>query len=326
MGKSKNDDYYLGFDLGGTKNYAVVYDESFKPIGKARTKTKGHQGKEAGLERIIKTAREALEEADVSKKKLAGIGIGCPGPVDYDAGVVLEAPNLGWRNVAVKKELEKEFDCPVFVLNDVDASVYGEYAFGAARGARCALGLFPGTGIGGGAVYEGEILRGKKSSCLEIGHMFVAPDGPLCGCGSRGCLEAVASRLAISSAAAAAAYRGEAPHLRERAGTDLSDIRSGALADSVEHGDEVVEQIIREAARWIGVGVANVVNLLIPDVVVLGGGLVEAMPKLFLKEAKASARSRVMSTFRDDFEIVVSELGDEAGVTGAAAWAKNRTS
>jgi glucokinase len=160
---------------------------------------------------------------------------------------------------------------------------------------------------------------------MEIGHMEVTPRGPLCGCGASGCLEAVASRLAVSAAAAQAAYRGQAPHLLEAAGTDLSDIRSGALAASVAGGDEAVERILREAARQIGIAVAGVVNLLAPDKVVLGGGLVEAMPELFVEEVSKTARKRAMPAFADTFKVVAAELGDDASVLGAAAWAYDST-
>jgi len=152
----------------------------------------------------------------------------------------------------------------------------------------------------------------------------VMPQGPLCGCGQRGCLEAVASRLAIASAAAAAAYRGDAPHLFEAAGTDLSNIRSSALADAIKAGDGVIEQIVRNAARWLGRGVAMTVNLLAPDIVVMGGGLVEAMPGFYLEEVEETARNLCMNAYRKSFKIVKADLGDNATVTGAAALARER--
>ncbi len=319
----KDKRHWIGFDLGGTKMLAKVFDAEFQGLGQDRTKTKGHEGMEAGLDRIVKTIQAALKKSEVDEKQIAGIGVGCPGPLDLDAGVIHSAPNLGWENVPIKKHLEAKFDCPVVILNDVDAGVYGEYRFGAAKSSRTVVGVFPGTGIGGGCVYEGTILRGKKSSCMEIGHVQVAPEGPLCGCGRRGCLEAVASRLVIASRAAAAAYRGQAPHLLKNAGTDLADIRSGALAASITAGDATVERIVREAARHIGRAVAGVVHLLAPDKVVLGGGLVEAMTELFVKEVGGAARRRVLPSFADSFEVVAAKLGDDAGVMGAAAWAEH---
>jgi len=314
---------WVGFDLGGTKMQACVYDDAFKCIGRRRKKTRGHEGPEAGVARIVDTINKTLSEADVAPETLGGIGVGCPGPLDLDKGIMIDAPNLGWKNVNLKDMLEKTFGCPAIITNDVDAGVYGEYRQGAAVKARCVLGVFPGTGIGGGCVYEGKLIRGKKGSCMELGHMQVVPEGPLCGCGQHGCLEAVASRLAIASAAAAAAYRGDAPHLLKIAGMDLSNIRSGTLRKSIEEGDHVVEQIIREAARWLGVGIANFVNLLSPDVVVLGGGLVEALPHLFLEVVTESARAHVMPAYVKSFQVLVSKLGDDATTIGAACLARD---
>lgn len=322
MAKSTRD-LWVGFDLGGTKMLAVVYDRELKPLGRKRRKSKGADGPEAGLERVRLTIMEALEEVGAAKERLAGVGIACPGPIDPDKGSITELPNLGWTHVPVRRLLKKALGAPIAVLNDVDAGTYGEYRFGAARGARCALGVFPGTGVGGGCILNDRIIQGRHHSCLEIGHLAVQPQGAHCGCGQRGCLETVASRLAISQAAAAAAYRGEAPWLLREAGTDLRTIRSGVLAGAIEHGDTVVEKIVRDAARWLGVGVACVVNLLLPDIVVLGGGLVEAMPEIFRSEVSAAARGHVMRAYGKSFRVRVAELGDDAGVMGAAAWAAN---
>ncbi len=321
MGKGRESAYWLGFDLGGTKMLAALFDARFRLLGSQRKKTKAREGKQAGLERMVKVTRAALDEAGIADGALGGIGIGAPGPLDLVTGTVRQTPNLGWRNVPLKAYLEKAFGCPVLVANDVDAGVYGEYRFGAARGARCAVGIFPGTGIGGGCVYLGRLLRGKRPSCFEVGHMRIASDGPLCGCGQRGCLESLASRLAISAEAAKAVCRGEAPRLAAIAGTDLGAIRSGQLAQAVAEGDAVVEAIVRRAARHVGGAAASLVNLLAPDVVVLGGGLVEAMPELFVEEVSATAQDGVMRPFRDTFRVVAAALGDRATVLGAAALA-----
>ena len=322
MPGTKGKDYWVGFDLGGTKMMALVLDEEGAVVGRKRRKTKAQQGPKAGLVRIEETIRIALDDAGVEPKQLAGIGIGSPGPLDLAEGVVLEAPNLGWKTIGLRQSLERALGCPTVVLNDVDAGVYGEYCFGAAKEARCVFGVFPGTGIGGGCVYEGDILRGKSRSCVEIGHVRVLPDGPLCGCGRRGCLETVASRLSIAAAVAAAAYRGDAPYILEHAGTDIAAIRSRVLAEAVRAGESVVERIIRDAAYWLGVAVGGVVHLLSPDVVVLGGGLVESMPDLFLEEVMRSTEEHVMPSFRDTYVVVTAKLGDDATALGAAAWAE----
>lgn len=313
---------WIGFDLGGTKMLATVYDSSFQPLALKRKKTRGYEGAKAGLSRIKDMVHEVREAAGIEIDQVGGIGLGCPGPLDLDEGIIFDAPNLGWKNVKVSKALEKEFGIPTIVLNDVDAGVYGESRFGAAKSARCTLGVFPGTGVGGGCVYDGRIVRGRHSSCMEIGHVCVSLNGPRCGCGLSGCLEAVASRLAVSAAAAQAAYRGQAPQLRKMIGTDIAEIRSGVLASAIKAGDDVVEQIVRRAACFIGVAVAGVVHLLAPDCVVLGGGMVEAMPDLIVPQVKESAQEHVLPSFVDSFEVVAAKLGDDASVMGAAAWAR----
>jgi len=313
---------WVGFDLGGTKMLGAVFSPEFRLLGRRRRKTKGSEGPRAGLERIIETIRDALAEGKIADQRLAGIGVGCPGNIDLEKGIVIDSANLSWKNFPIRDALEKEFKCPAVVLNDVDAGVYGEYRFGAGKGARCLVGVFPGTGIGGGCVYEGKVLRGKNVSCFEIGHVQINPNGLPCGCGRIGCLETEASRLAIAAAAAAAAFRGAAPHLLASAGTDVANIRSGVLAESIQAGDTVIERIIQRAARLIGWAVGDVVNLLAPDVVVLGGGLVEAMPKLIVEEVEQSARQRAAPPLSKTFKVAAAKLGDDAVVRGAAAWAQ----
>jgi glucokinase len=313
--------YWIGFDLGGTKMMAVLFGPDFKRINSLKMKTKSQSGAKSGLNKIVGLINDLLVENKIKAKELAGIGMACPGPLDLVKGIILEMPNLGWENVKIKALLEKTFKCPAFIMNDVDAGVYGEYKFGAAKGARCVVGVFPGTGIGGGCVYDGKLVTGSRNSCMEIGHCVVMPNGPLCGCGNRGCLEALASRLAISSAAAAAVYRGEAPNLLAISGMDLSEIKSSSLAKSIKAGDKVIEAIVVDAAKWLGVGIGTLVNLMLPDVVVLGGGLVEAMPGLYRREVTASAKSHCMHSFRDKFEVVTAKLGDDATAMGSAGYA-----
>ncbi len=326
MAASRKARYWIGFDLGGTKMLATVYTSRFRAIGSKRRKTKEFRGARQGVAGIGLTIEEAVAEAGIKPRQVAGIGIGCPGVLNLEAGTIVHAPNLGWRNVALARTLGARFKCPVRLVNDVDAGTYAEYKFGAGRGARCLVGVFPGTGIGGGCVYEGHLLRGQTSSCLEIGHLQVRPDGDLCGCGRRGCLETVASRLAISAQAAQAAYRGNAPYLLKKAGTDLGAIRSRALARSIANGDTAVEEIVRHAAGYLGAAISNVVNLLAPDIVVLGGGMVEAMPQIFLAEVRAAVRQQTMKPFRRSVKVLPAALRDDAGVLGAAALAADTMS
>ena len=157
--------YWVGFDLGATKMMAVVFDPDFKIVGRRRRKTKSGNDGEEGVDRIRETIVQALEEARVEPRQIAGIGFGTPGPLNIAKGIILATPNLGWKALPLKQLIQKEFGQPVAVLNDVDAGTYGEYRFGAGQGARCVLGVFPGTGIGGGCVYEGRVLTGRTLSC-----------------------------------------------------------------------------------------------------------------------------------------------------------------
>lgn len=315
--------HWVGFDLGGTKMMAAVFDDAFQVVGRRRKRTRGDDGQPVGVERIIETIRQALADAQVDLGTVRGIGVGCPGPVDPTRGIVLEASNLGWRQVDLRKPLEAAFGVKAYIVNDVDTGVYAENRFGAARDARTVVGVFPGTGIGGGCVYNGEIIQGANISCMEIGHLYIHGGSNLCGCGQVGCLETVASRLAIAAEVAKADFRSQLK--KERLGTDLAAIRSGTLASAIKAGEGTVERIVRQAAHEIGTSLATVIHLLAPDVVVLGGGLVEAMPDLFVETVARAARDRVMKSFRNTFQVVTAQLGDDATVMGAAAWASHQS-
>ena len=314
---------WVGFDLGGTKMLAKVFNDDYQTLGRSKQKTKGAKGAKAGLERMIEVVGAVLDDAGVKADQVMGIGVGCPGPINPSTGVLVEAPNLGWSAVPIEDHLGEAFDCEVVICNDVDAGVFAEYQEGAAREARCAVGIFPGTGIGAGAVIDGRLLQGANLSCMELGHIPLFPETS--GHGEHGStLETECSRLKIASEAARAAYRGQAPHLLKACGTDLSNITSGKLAAAIEAGDVEIENIVHRAATLLGCGVATVVHLLSPDKIVLGGGLVEAMPVLFLQTVRQSALERVLPAYHGTFEIVPAELEDDAGVMGAAAWARKK--
>lgn len=321
--------YWIGFDLGGTKMQCSLFDSSLKLIESRRKRTRSEQGVNENLDRIETTISKLLEETKIAPEQLAGIGIGCPGPVEWEKGdwrkgIVRVAVNLGWENVPVGKLLSDKFKCPTAVLNDVDAGVYGEYFAGAAKGARTTVGIFPGTGIGGGCVYDGQILRGKLLSCMEIGHIKICNSPRVGATGMTGTLETEASRLAIAGELAKLAYRGEAPNLYKDAGTELSEIRSKTIAEAIAKGDKQVERVVEEACEIIGQAVANVVLLMCPDCIILGGGLVEAMPELIVRTVTKVAKRSVFECYRDQFEVRAAVLGDDAAAVGAAAWIKKQ--
>lgn len=318
--------YWVGFDLGGTKMLVSIFDANFKILASTKKKTKGNLGAESGLKRMVDAIDAALKKAGLSRAHVSGIGVGCPGPLNIDKGIILEAPNLGWSNVPVKKTLKQAFKCPVVIANDVDAGTYGEYQFGAAKGARCVLGVFPGTGVGGACIYEGKIFRGKVGSCMEIGHFPVDPRGVVAGPGRTGSLESMTSRLAIAAQAAQAVYRGQAPALKKLAGTDLAEIRSGILASAIAQGDTIIEEIVRHSARLLGTTVSGVINLLAPDVLVLGGGLVEALGPIYIDEVTRVVKAEALPSYAAAVKISSAKLGDDAGCMGAAALASTAKS
>jgi glucokinase len=279
---------------------------------------------QAGVARISELIRETFSDAAISIDAMRTLGIGCPGPVDMDNGIVNVAVNLGWKNVSLASMLEDELNCPVSILNDVDAGVYGEYSVGAAVGARSVVGIFPGTGIGGGFVYEGKILRGKRLSCMEIGHTRIASSNRSSGVDMTGTLESEASRLAIAAECAKLAYRGEAPSLLKSVGTDISQIRSKVLASAVREGDKAVERVIRQAAQTVGYAVVNVIHMLSPEIIILGGGLVEALHEIYLDEVNKVTRKSVLDCYKDTFSVKLATLGDDAGAMGAAIWGTQR--
>ncbi|CAN5411398.1 ROK family protein [soil metagenome] len=324
MGKSNGEGdklRWVGFDLGGTKMYSVVFDEKFAPLGSERRPTDGHEGGEAGLKKIIETVGRSLEAADCPPKALGGIGIGCPGIVDMERGILRTTPNLGWPDIPLAKALEKEFGCPVYVLNDVDAGTYGEYVAGAGKGARTLLGVFPGTGVGGGCIYDGKLLRGKRFSAMEIGAVRWPSVSLGSGPGEHPIMELFSSRLGIAASCAAEAFRGKAPALMKKAGTDLSKIKSKAIAQSYGSGDPGTVAVVENALEYLALGVGGAVNLLAPDQIVLGGGLVEAMPDLFVDRMKELLAKFASAELVEDLKIKAAKLGDEAAVVGAAHYA-----
>jgi len=299
---------------------ASLVNSDLKTLGAERKPTKGNDGPDKGMKRICSTIESLLDNEGVKLDEIAGIGMACPGVVDLKTGVLRRAPNLGWEEMPIGKELEKKFGVPVYVLNDVDAGAYGEYAAGAGKDASTLVAVFPGTGIGAGCVFEGEMLTGKRASCMELGNTRFPVVGLNGEVGEAPRLESICGRLGIASAAVVEVYRGNAPTLKELAGTDLTNIKSGSLAKAIEGGDKAIEEIIKNAAHYLGISIAGVVDLLGPDLIVLGGGLVEKMPKLFLDGVKKAINLYASPTLANEVSVKEAKLGDDAVVIGAAAY------
>ncbi len=323
--KLKPGEYVVGLDIGGTKMMACVMDHKFKVIGRCRKKSKSaKKPDEKPEDRIVRIVRTAIEES--GDKPIRGIGVGSPGPLDPKDGVIIDTPNLGWKQFPLADVLRKAFDVPVLVDNDVNVGTYGEYAFGKVKDCDHVFGIFPGTGIGGAIIIDGKLYHGFSGSAAEVGHMTLEVDGPYCGCGKRGCLEALASRVAIASQIAALAARGDAPYIYKHCGTDLANIRSGVIAKSIEEGEKMVEGVVRKAAYYTGIAAGNMINAMSPEAVVLGGGLVEAMESLYLEEVDRALKVHAMPFLRKGVKVVAARLGDDACVMGAAYLIADRIS
>jgi glucokinase len=321
MAKKSTAGYRVGIDLGGTKILAAVVDGNGDIVAMSKKKTKGDLGPDAVIKRIGETASEALDNAKINQKALVGVGIGAPAPVDCQTGVVYSAPNLsGWDEIPLGARLREMFGVPVQVDNDVNLGTLGEFSLGAGRGCRHMVGIFVGTGVGGGVVIDGKLHRGFRYAAGEVGHMIVQPNGPLCGCGRRGCLEAFASRTAIERAVRAGLAEGRASMVTDLMRAEKDRLTSGIIRQALDAGDVLMMEAIGQAQFYLGLLVANLVNALDPEMVVFGGGVVEALGDVFLQPVRETALNYYLQQRNADrIKIVPATLGDNAGVLGGAA-------
>ena len=313
----------VGVDLGGTKIQAVVLDDVGGVVRRHRRSTDASRGADAVIDDVVACIRDACLP-DLSGFVVA-VGIGVAGQVDRATGTVRYAPNLGWRDVPLVAHLEERLAQPVAVLNDVQAAAYGEYRFGSGRGVGDLVCLFVGTGVGGGVIAHGELLRGCTGSAAELGHMTIDRDGPVCRCANRGCLEAFAGGWAIAVRAREAA-RADGPAgatLKALAGGDLECITAETVADAARGGDPLARRIVAEAGEALGIGAASIVNAFNPCAVILGGGVIDGFPQ-FVEAVRAGIAQRALSWPGASVSVVTAALGSDAGGIGAAEWARRR--
>ncbi len=326
MPENPSKEYFVGVDLGGTKILAGVFNAKLELKGTTKLSTKADRGVDAVIERIARCVKEAVDECDIELAQVRGIGIGAPGAVDTEAGRVIFAPNLpGWKDVPLKKNLEKLLDAPVFLGNDCNVCTLGVFDQEYKAKPRDLIGIFIGTGIGGGLILNGDLYHGHNLTAGEIGHMVIEVNGPKCGCGNRGCFEALASRTAIFREIQAAVKDGQETLLTDMLGKDLSDMRSGDLRKAIRRGDKLATKVVETAAEFAGIGVANLINLLNPEIVVVGGGVIEALADEMMPTLIKAAKEHVMPGTMSGIEIKASKLGDNAGITGAAVLARRAT-
>ncbi len=315
----------IGVDMGGTKILSAVIDVEGNILGTAKVPTKADEGTSVVIDRIADSIQKAIGKSGVNESTIEAVGIGAPGPLDPETGIVIFAPNLGWRDVPLKAELEARVGIPTFVDNDVNVGTLGEHAFGAGKGVQNVVGIFVGTGIGGGIILQGELFHGASKTAGEIGHIIVKAGGPRCGCGTRGCLEALASRTAMTKQfQKAIEKKGKKSVISKLTDGDLSAIRSGVLAKAIRSNDKLTLKVFKKVTKYLGVGIGSIVNFLNPEMIILGGGVVEALDDTFLDNIRAAAEKYALPNTLDGVQIVRAKLGDNSGILGAAALARQR--
>jgi len=313
---------YAGVDLGGTTITCALADASGNVVGEKTIATESHGGPVAVLERI---ASLVLELADPLNARPRAVGLGVPGLVDLRSGVTKFLPNLptNWRDVEAGRMLAERIGSPVRLLNDVRTATLGEltYGHGAQTGTMAFFSL--GTGIGGGIAIDGKLRLGPLGAAGELGHQTVLPEGPRCGCGNRGCLETRASGPAIIAEGIRLMKSGMAPRLYKLVQGDPARVSPKEIGAAAGDGDEVVADAVRRAAGYLGIGVANIITILHPELIVFGGGV--AQMDLLVESVREVVRKRVRMMPTEDIRIECSLLGDRAGVLGAVALAAHGT-
>ncbi len=307
---------FIGIDLGGTQIRAVLASADGTVLARYRLRTAPGEGRDAVLQRLVQAANAVVAQAGGARPQ--GVGLASAGLVDVRAGTVLFAANLGWSDVPVRRLLEERLRLPVVVANDARAAALGEWRFGAGRGASDLVYITVGTGIGGGIVSAGRLLLGARGLAGEIGHVTVEPDGAPCACGGRGCLEALASGPAIARAALARIEAGQASTIPELLAGDLGQLTAQVVAHAALAGDELAKTVVHQAARYIGIALANLVHTLEPQIILIGGGVAQTGDLLF-DAVRAAVRERTIAGLHEGVRIQPAALGDDAGALGAAA-------
>ena len=317
-----SDRLYLGIDVGGTKVQASMVRESGEILTRQRRKTPRNEEPERELQAIEAAIDDAIAAANKKLKDVHAIGIAIPGVVDPRKGHVVVTPNMNLGGIPIGNHLRQRFEVPVAVGNDCNLGALGESWLGAGRNAKSMFAILVGTGIGGGFVRKGKLWRGARDAASEIGHTVIQIGGPLCGCGNRGCLEALASRTAIERDIRQAIDDGRPSVVSELTKGDLTVIRSRVLRKSLKAGDAVVTEVMRRAAEVLGYACLTVRHLIDPEVIVLGGGVIEACGDFVLPVVRQIVDADRLPGAREGGGVVVSALGDDAVVLGAVALAR----
>ena len=308
----------MAVDIGGSKILTAVFSERGEMESKKITPTEADEGVAAVIERLSGAISGHLEDVNLKPSWLAAISIACAGGIDTERGVVVTpTPNLpDWYDVPLRERIEESFRVPVTVLNDASAAALGEQRYGVGKGKKNLVLLTLGTGIGGGIIIEGKLYQGVSGAAGEPGHMTVDESGPVCGCGNTGCLEMLASGRAIARETIERINAGEKSVL-------TGNITAEKVADAAKEGDALAKEVIARAGHYLGVGLVNIVNIFNPEMIVIGGGMAE-IGEMLLGPARELVNKRAFGISARAVEIVTAKLGNEAGVYGAAAYAREK--
>ncbi len=305
--------YVVGVDLGGTKIYTALVDLDGNIVKEVTVKTEAQKGDAVVLDKIIKTIDDVLRGTDIDEIK--AIGVGSPGPLDVENGLIVYTPNLPFKNFNIVKPIKEKYKIDTYLDNDANVATLSEYMFGAGKGSKNMVYVTVSTGIGGGAILNGSLFRGSTSNALEIGHITVMKGGPRCGCGNTGCAEALASGTAIMKRAKEAIESKVETSLK-----NYEEVTAKEVFLEAEKGDKVSKDILNDALSYLGITISNIANSFDPDKIIIGGGVSEAGRIVFDKIDYEMER-RCLKTIYNNCKIEKAVLGSKAGVLGAAALA-----
>jgi len=317
----KHDNLVLGIDLGGTKILTAVTNAQGKILSRDHSITPAKEGQQAVVGSILESVGRALDQAHIVAADLAAIGLGAPGLSNPETGILFTSPNLpGWKDVPLRNIIEKELGRKAFLINDANAAAVGELYFGAGRGANNFVYITVSTGIGGGIIIDGKIYTGSIGTAGELGHMVIDDEGPQCNCGNRGCWETLASGTALAREARHSIGEGVATSLLKYADGNIEKINAEDIHEAAQSGDKLANELIARTAYYLGVGLANLINIFNPEVIVIGGGL-SNIGDMLLEPAFKEAGRRAFKQSYQSVRFSRAELGRNSGVLGAAAYA-----
>lgn len=314
---------FVGVDLGGTHLRAAVVDITTGQVADLiQVSTLSREGHDAVITRMAQLIEKVIVSSGTPKAEVGGVGIGVPGKLDRENGLVLFLPNLpgNWLNVPLQQQIEQQVGLPTHLLNDARAMTFAEWKYGAGHGVNTVACFTLGTGVGGGLVVNGKLHLEMGGTAGELGHQVIDVDGPKCGCGSRGCLETYASGPAIAAAGIKAVVQGLTTRIGEMVNYDLNRITPEVVYQAALSGDPIAQEIYQRVGHYLGIAIANVIVVIGPRKVVIGGGVSQAGELLF-EPIRRTVRESVFITSTENFEIVPALLGINAGLIGAAAWA-----